>query len=130
MAASEAVLDEVLEHRDTMYTELHGLADMLSDGLHNIMAQFDVPHAVQHVGPMISLFLTDEQGLALTSYRDVRRHGDFARFIEFQHEMQRTGVFFHPNMFEPMFLSTAHTRDDIKVVLDRAEAAARRCLFR
>jgi glutamate-1-semialdehyde 2,1-aminomutase len=36
------------------------------------------------------------------------------------------GVFFHPNMFEPMFLSTAHTSEDVAVVLERVEVAAER----
>ena len=43
--------------------------------------------------------------------------------------MQRTGVYFHPNQFEPMFLSTAHTRADIEAVLDRLEEGVRKCLL-
>lgn len=125
MAAAEAVLDEVLEH-DTMYTDLHDAADMLAAGLRRILEGLDVPHVVQNVGPMLSLFLVDEPNVELTSYRAVRRHGEFARFIDFQHAVQRSGVFFHPNMFEPMYLSTAHRRDDILLALDRVEAAAER----
>jgi len=45
-----------------------------------------------------------------------------------QHALQQSGVYFHPNMFEPMFLSTAHTYDDIEIVLDRYEDGARACL--
>jgi glutamate-1-semialdehyde 2,1-aminomutase len=126
MAAAEAVLDEVLEHTDTMYTTLHDNAGMLAAGLRQILEGLDVPHVVQNVGPMLSLFLVDEPEAELTSYRAVRRHGEFARFIDFQHEVQRAGVFFHPNMFEPMYLSTAHRRDDILLALDRVEAAAER----
>lgn len=124
MAAAEAVLDEVLEHTDTMYTALHDTAGILAAGLRQILEGLDVPHVVQNVGPMLSLFLVDEPQVELTSYRAVRRHGEFARFIEFQHEVQRSGVFFHPNMFEPMYLSTAHRRDEILVALERVEAAA------
>jgi glutamate-1-semialdehyde 2,1-aminomutase len=39
-------------------------------------------------------------------------------------------VYFHPNQFEPMFLSTAHTPGDIAAVLDRMEDGARKCLTR
>jgi glutamate-1-semialdehyde 2,1-aminomutase len=128
MAAAEAVLDEVLEHRDTMYVDLYSAADTLSAGLDAILVELDVPHVVQHVGPIISIFLTDESDVEMMSYRDVRAHGEFDRFIELQHEVQRAGVFFHPNMFEPMYLSTAHTSEDVALVLERVETAARKWL--
>jgi glutamate-1-semialdehyde 2,1-aminomutase len=128
MAAAGAVLDEVLEHGDTMYKGLHDMTDTLAVGLRQILEGLDVPHVVQNIGPMLSLFLVDEPDVELTSYRDVRGHGEFGRFIAFQHEVQRSGVFFHPNMFEPMYLSTAHTPEDILLVLKRVEAAAERVL--
>ncbi len=130
MAAAEAVLDEVLEQREAIYTHLDATGDALAGGVHEILVELDVPHVVHSVGPMLSLFLTDEPDVAITSYRDARRHGDFESFITLQHEMQRSGVFFHPNMFEPMFLSTAHTAEDVELVLDRLEVAARECLAR
>ena len=43
--------------------------------------------------------------------------------------MQRRGVYFHPNQFETMFLSTAHTAADIDIVLERFEDGARSCLL-
>lgn len=128
MAAAEAVLDEVLEHGDTMYKGLHDTADALAAGLRHMLSDFGLPHVVQNVGPMLSFFLVDEPDVELTSYRDVRGHGEFARYIDLQHEVQRSGVFFHPNMFEPIFLSTAHTSEDVGVVLERVEAAVERSL--
>jgi glutamate-1-semialdehyde 2,1-aminomutase len=128
MAAAEAVLDEVIDHGDTMYKGLHDTTDALAAGLRHILSGAGVPHMVRNVGPMLSLFLLDEHDVELDSYRDVRRHGEFERFIDFQHEVQRSGVFFHPNMFEPMFLSTAHTSEDIGLVLERVEAAVERTL--
>lgn len=128
MAAADAVLDEVLEHRDTMYVDLHTAADTLATGFKTIFTELDVPCVIQHVGPMISIFLTDEPDVELASYRDVRAHGELERFVEFQHNVQRAGVFFHPNMFEPMYLSTAHTSEDVSLVLERVETAARRWL--
>jgi glutamate-1-semialdehyde 2,1-aminomutase len=130
MAAAEAVLDEVADKRDAMYTDLHERSNGLVAGLRRILGHLDEPHVVQNVGPMISLFLTDEHGLELNNYRSVRAHGAFERFITFQHEVQRSGVFFHPNMFEPMYLSAAHSDDDVALALDLIEGAARRSLGR
>lgn len=130
MAAAEAVLDKILCHRHRMYEYLHLLGDRLAKGLDDIMSRYGVPHIVQQVGPILSLFLTTGKVERLREYRDVRRHGDFDKYIAFQHYLQQSGVYIHPNMFETMFLSTAHKMSDIAIVLERVEDAARCCLAR
>jgi glutamate-1-semialdehyde 2,1-aminomutase len=127
-AAAEAVLDRVAEDREGIYRHLHAVGGQLAAGLHEIMARLRVPHLVEHVGPMISLFLTRGEAERFTEYRAVRRHCDFDKYIRFQHEIQRRGVYFHPNQFEPMFLSTAHSERQIAEALERIEAGAKRCL--
>jgi glutamate-1-semialdehyde aminotransferase len=77
---------------------------------------------------MISTFLTTDSVEALHEYRDVRRHCDFERYIKLQHFLQRRGVYFHPNQFEPMFPSTAHTASEIDIVLERFGEAVECCL--
>ncbi|NOY30687.1 MAG: aminotransferase class III-fold pyridoxal phosphate-dependent enzyme [Planctomycetes bacterium] len=130
MSAANAVLDTVLDNKKGIYKYLHRISDRLADGVTEIMQRLDVPMKVQHVGPMISMFLTTSHVEELCNYREVRKHCDFDRYIQFQHEMQRLGVYLHPNMFEPIYLSTAHTDDDITSVLERVEDAAKTCLVR
>lgn len=124
MAAAEAATGEILSARDSIYPALWATADRLAAGLHDILSRLGVSHVIQHVGPMLSLFLTTSDVKQLTDYRDVRRHCDFDRFIALQHELQRAGVYFHPNQFEPMFLSTSHRPEDIDMVLARFEDVA------
>jgi glutamate-1-semialdehyde 2,1-aminomutase len=119
MAAAEAVLDEIDANREAIYAHLHLVGGMLAEGLREIMTRLSVPHVVQSVGPMLSLFLTREPVARLSEYRDVRRHCDFEAYIRFH------GVYFHPNQFEPMFLSTAHTEREIAAALERIEKAAK-----
>ncbi len=128
MSAADAVLEAVLADKENIYAQLHELGDMLAGGIREIMTRLGVPHHVHHLGPLISLMLTTSEVDELANYRDVRKHCDFDRYIEFQHQLQRDGVYFHPNQFEPMFLSTAHTREDIALALDRMEQGARKCL--
>jgi glutamate-1-semialdehyde 2,1-aminomutase len=130
MAACEAVLDAVLADRAGIYGHLHAVSDLLCDGIDKILADLDVPHHVHHLGPLLSILITRDDVEELTDYRTVRAHCDFDRYIEWQHELQRMGVYFHPNQFEPLFLSTAHTREDIELVLERMEEGARKCLKR
>jgi glutamate-1-semialdehyde 2,1-aminomutase len=121
MAATEAVLDEVLAHGNAIYRHMHAMADRLAVGLGEVLTHYEIPHVVQHVGPMLSLLLMRDEVHDIREYRDVREHCDFERFIVLQHAMQNAGVYFHPNQFEPMFLSTAHGPEDIDAALARFE---------
>jgi len=128
MSAANAVLDTVLDNKKGIYKYLHRISDRLAGGIKEILQRLNVPAKVHNVGPMISIFLTKGEVGELRNYRDVRQHCDFKSFIKFQHEMQRCGVYLHPNMFEPIYLSTAHTDDDITSVLESVEDAAKTCL--
>jgi glutamate-1-semialdehyde 2,1-aminomutase len=129
MAAVEASTQYALDHHESIYHHLYRVSDELAAGLDEILDRLSVPHLIQHVGPMLSLFLTHEPVEKLSEYRDVRRHCNFEKFIELQHAMQRLGVYFHPNQFEPMFPSTAHSSADIGSALERFESAARETLL-
>ena len=123
MSAAEVVLDEILAHRDEFYSKLESLGSELVQGASRILGRAGIPHLTQHVGPMISLFLTDGKTDSLNDYREVRLHCDFAKYIRLQHLMQRSGVYFHPNQFEPLFLCVAHSSEDLGMVLERFEQA-------
>jgi len=123
MSAAEVVLDEILTHRTEFYDKLNRLGNELTRGASRILARAGIAHLTQHVGPMISIFLTDGKVDSLNNYREVRQHCDFAKYIRLQHLMQRSGVYFHPNQFEPLFLCVAHSSEDLGIVLERFEQA-------
>jgi glutamate-1-semialdehyde 2,1-aminomutase len=125
MSAAEAVLDTIIADGDEIYRHLHSVSVELAGGIRDVLTRRKIAHVVQHVGPLLSMFLTSGEVDKLTNYREVRRHCDFEGYIQLQHKMQRSGVYFHPNQFEPMFLSTAHQSSDIAVVLERLEDAVR-----
>jgi glutamate-1-semialdehyde 2,1-aminomutase len=121
MAAAEAVLEEVINHGVSIFANMRAITDRLVTGLDDVLRRAGVEHVVQHVGPMISMFLLRDGVHDLREYRDVRKHCDFEGYIKLQQAMQRAGVYFHPNQFEPMFLSAAHGPEDIDAVLERFE---------
>jgi glutamate-1-semialdehyde 2,1-aminomutase len=129
MAAADAVLDEI--HRDSasIYQHLNDVPAEFADGVREIFTRLGIAHQVNQVGPMVSMILTQGDVGSIKNYRDMRRHCDFDKYIRFQHQMQRSGVYFHPNQFEPLFFSTAHTRQDVGLVLDRMEEGARAALL-
>jgi len=127
MAAADAVLDAILADRQSMFEHLHMIGNRLADGVREILTRNNVPHLVQNVGPQFSMYLTTRDCDAFHEYRDVRANCDFEKYIKFQHALQRAGVYFHPNQFEPLFFSTAHSLADIDTVLDRIDSEVPNC---
>lgn len=125
LSAANAVLTHVLAERELLYAELNDRANQLATGVREILMRRSVPHVVQHVGPMLSIVLTKTPAERLINYRKVRQHADAERYIQLQHALLDRGVYVHPNQFEPLYLSTAHRKQDIDEVLERIESTIR-----
>ncbi|HEX4002327.1 MAG TPA: glutamate-1-semialdehyde 2,1-aminomutase [Candidatus Acidoferrales bacterium] len=89
----------------------------LATGLRDALHQSRVPGQVNAAGSLLTLFFATN---AIANYTDARR-SDASRFAAFFREMLSRGVFLPPSQFEALFVSAAHTDDDI----DRTVAAAR-----
>ena len=50
-------------------------------------------------------------------YRSIASTTTPERFIRFQQAVQRAGVYFHPNRYEPWFISTLHTQEVMEEAL-------------
>jgi glutamate-1-semialdehyde 2,1-aminomutase len=115
----------VLAEQDSLYAGLEERGNQLADGIREIMLRRNIPHLVQNVGPMLSIVLTKAAAESLSNYREVRLHADVEGYIEFQHALLDRGVYIHPNQFEPLYISTAHRKEDIGEALDRFDDAIR-----
>jgi len=68
---------------------------------------------------MVTLFFT---GTAVTDYATAKT-SDTARFAAFFRKMRERGVFLPPSQFEAMFVSLAHTDEDVDQVIAAAKAS-------
>ena len=98
------------------YGRLEALSSRLAEGLDRAATDAGVPHVVQRVGSMLTLFFHDGP---VWDYDDARR-SDTALFGRFFWEMLARGVYLPCSQFEAAFVSSAHTEDDI----DHTVAAA------
>ncbi len=114
MAAGLATLAQLRD--DPPYERLESLSARLEDGLHRVASDANVPHVVQRVGSMITLFFHDGP---VWNYEDAKRSNTklFGRFFW---EMLARGVYLPCSQFEAAFVSAAHTEADI----DQTIAAA------
>jgi glutamate-1-semialdehyde 2,1-aminomutase len=115
VAAGLAALDLIdrLDPYDALEQAAAGLADRASDAL----GRAGIPHTVNRVGSLLSVFFGSGP---VTDFRSVRGadHRAFARFF---HAMLDQGVYLPPSGYEVWFLGTAHGPADV----DRTVAAVR-----
>ncbi len=99
---------------DNPYAELERTASTLEDGIKTILGQKGVPHTVNRVGSMLSLFFHPGP----VHRYDQALQADRQRFTRFFSRMLEAGVYLAPSPFESWFLSTAHSNEDVERTLD------------
>lgn len=117
-AAGSATLRSLRD--DPPYERLERLGARLQAGLADAAAEAGVAHVVQRVGSMVTLFFHDGP---VRSWDDAARC-DTARFGRYFWEMLDRGVYLPCSQYEALFISAAHTEEDI----DTTVAAARDAL--
>lgn len=119
VAAANAALDELA--RPGMYQRLYSVCDRLREGLSRLVQDLRVPAHVVGLGPVFQLWFSRQP---IHNYRDAARHANHDAFRLWWEGMLDRGVMFHPGAYENLFVSFAHTNDDV----DRTLAAARATL--
>ena len=114
------VLD-LLEAHPEYYDQMRRLAERLADGIRAIFRECDLPYAVvQHESIVDFKF---RPGPPNRDYDDALA-ADKEKYAEYWHAMHDRGILLPPSQNEVMFVSTAHSAEDIDETL-----AAMRALF-
>ncbi|MDP9243396.1 MAG: aspartate aminotransferase family protein [Actinomycetota bacterium] len=123
-AAVSATMDELAD--PTVYDRIRALGARLRDGIDVIARELEIPAHTVGIGPVLQTWFTDRP---IRNYREAERHARPDRFTTFWQNMFRRGVLFHPGQFENLFVSTAHSEDDVErtlsAVADSMRAARR-----
>lgn len=104
------------------YVYFNELGDMLEEGLTEIFAKHQVPLTVNRAGSMIGFFLNEGP---VTNFKEANQ-SDLELFGQLYRELAEQGIFLPPSQFEGMFLSTAHTKEDIEKTLHAFDVALER----
>ena len=113
-AAANATLEILAEGR--CYRELETTAANLEAELAQAAADARVPITINRVGSIMSCFFTDK---SVRNFEDVRAT-DIQAFKKFFGEMLDRGIYLAPSAYEAMFLSLAHTKEDIERTVEAA----------
>ena len=113
MAAGMTQLS-ILKENPEIYEELNEKGEWFYDELAGILREKGQPWQVNHVGSLGCVFFTDRP---VENYADAKT-SDTKKFADYFHYMLDNGVHLAPSQFEAMFLSAAHTRDELCRVLE------------
>jgi glutamate-1-semialdehyde 2,1-aminomutase len=102
-----------------MYTEFRRKASMLEDGIKKAAKKYDIPNTFNRAGSMIGFFFTNED---VINY-ETAKTSNLEYFAAYYREMANQGVFLPPSQFEGLFLSSAHSDEDIEKTISAVEVA-------
>jgi len=111
MAAGIATLDCLRE--PGIYDELERKTERLCAGIKRILDAKEVPHRINRVGSMFTLFFTGED---VTDFGSAAQ-ADANEFSDHFGKMLAGGIMTAPSPFEASFVSSAHTDEDIDATL-------------
>jgi glutamate-1-semialdehyde 2,1-aminomutase len=117
MAAGIATLRQLAQ--PGFYEALEAKAVRLADGMDAAIARYEVPARVSRVGSMMTLFFSEAP---VTDYASARK-ADAERYARFFHALLDAGVYFPPSQFEALFVSAAHSNEDIDATIAAVDSA-------
>jgi glutamate-1-semialdehyde 2,1-aminomutase len=119
MAAGIAMLD-MIEENTTLYAELERKAARLEAGILKNLAETGVPGVINRVGSMMTLFFTSEKQVTNLEEAMTSDTEQYAKYFKLSLE---SGIYLAPSQFECLFVSSAHTDEDIdRMIVANLEA--------
>jgi len=116
MIAGYTMLTEV-KNNPSIYNQLDEKGARLEKSLNDILAGKNIPHRINRVGSMISIFFTNEEVINF----ETASKTDIGIFNKFFHHMLDHGIYLPPSAFESWFISNALSGQDIQQTLDAVE---------
>jgi glutamate-1-semialdehyde 2,1-aminomutase len=108
MAAGLAQL-EILRSNEQVYEHINAMAKMLCDGLELLVQKHNVPASINRVGSLLCVFFSES---VVTNYTEAKK-SDTMAYAKYFKSMLKKGIYLAPSQFEAMFISAAHSEDDI-----------------
>ena len=109
----------MLKENPNIYEYIERLGAMLEDGLRNSARKHNIPVSINRVGSMMTAFFTEQEVVGFESAMT----SDTGRYVSFFTKMLEKGIYTSPSQFEAMFISFAHTEEDITSTIEAADAA-------
>lgn len=113
MAAGVAALSYIKEHPE-IYDELEKKSSYLENGFKENLKSIRKNYAMNRVGSMMCMFFTEEP---VDDFNSAVK-SDTELYGKYYHQMLQRGIYLAPAQFEALFVSTAHSNEDIDKTIE------------
>ncbi|KAF6242472.1 glutamate-1-semialdehyde-2,1-aminomutase [Nitrosopumilus sp. b1] len=97
-----------------MYSKLERYCAALSRAIDDIATDLKIPHQINFSASMFQIFFTDKPVIDYHS----SKNADAKKFNKLFRHLLKKGIFIAPSQFEVVFLSEAHTNNDLNKAVD------------
>lgn len=104
----------ILKEQPEIYKELNGKADWFYGEIKKLASESEIPVTVNAEGSLGCIYFT---GTEVVNY-ETAKSSDTAAYGRYFHHMLEHGIHLAPAQFEAMFLSAAHTKEELAGVLE------------
>lgn len=113
----------ILKDHPEIYRQINGYGERLRSGLRDLVKKCGIPCVVNGIGSLSCIFFTKEPVVDYVSAKT----SDTIMFGRYFNHMLNKGHYIGPSQFEAIFLSAAHTEEDIHRFLEDAEEFFKQC---
>ncbi|MFD2046231.1 glutamate-1-semialdehyde 2,1-aminomutase [Ornithinibacillus salinisoli] len=104
---------------ESSYDDINQKVERLMEGFRQAAEEFSIPLQINRAGSMVGVFFTDEP---VINY-ETAQNSNLDYFAQYYRAMIEEGVFLPPSQFEGLFLSTAHSDEDITKTIEAVKKA-------
>ncbi len=113
VAAGIATLEKLAA--SDIYDKLEILSSKLERGIFEAAEQMGIAITINRIASMMTIFFSDKP---VRNYDDAKR-ADTEMYKKFFHLMLESGIYLAPSAFEAMFISSAHSAEDIEITIEQ-----------
>src|SRR5947209_1105371 len=119
VAASIASIKTINKLKSRLYPQLERACAKLVSAIRDVASDMRLPHQINSISSMFQIFFTDKPVVDYSTSRSA----DTEKFTSLFRKLLQNGVFIPPSQFETVFLSYAHTKDNIRKTIAIYEKA-------
>lgn len=113
MAAGYTQLTILKEHPE-IYTELNERSEWFFKEIEAMIKDSGAKCRLSHIGSLGCIFFTEKE---VTNYKEAKE-ADTQKYAEYFNYMLNAGIYLAPAQFEAMFISYAHSKQDLEKTLE------------
>ena len=119
VSAAISSIKTINKIKNKLYSKLERFNLLFTTALDDLATDMKIPHQINFTASMFQIFFTKKP---VTNY-ETSKNANAKKFQKMFQALLKKGIFIAPSQFEVVFLSDAHTENDLNKTLDAYHAA-------